>query len=81
MWTSVYRGKHAKTPPFCFLGILTDAVRGLTNYGQAGPEGIVSVGQALREAHRLLNEIKGRNLHSRSKAANHSLKYVNNKEN
>jgi hypothetical protein len=48
----------------------------LTNYGQADPTGILSVGQALREAHRLLHKIKERNLHLRSKAANHSLKYV-----
>jgi hypothetical protein len=60
----------------CLLGILTDVVMRLTNYGQAGPAGIVSVGQALREAHHLLHKIKERDLHLRSKAANHSLKYV-----
>jgi hypothetical protein len=48
----------------------------LTNYGQAGPAGTVSVGQALREARRLLHKIKGTNLHLRSEAANRSLKYV-----
>lgn len=49
----------------------------LTHYGQADPEGLISVSQALQEAHQLLHKIKGTNLNLRSKAANHSLKYVN----
>jgi hypothetical protein len=52
-------------------------VRRLTHYGQAGPGGLVSVSQALQEAHQLLHAIKGRNLNLHSKAANRSLKYVN----
>jgi len=52
-------------------------VRRLTHYGQADTGGIVSVSQALQEAHQLLHKIKGTNLNQHSKAANHSLKYVN----
>jgi hypothetical protein len=73
--------KNSKISSFCFLWIFADVVRRLTNYGQASPEGIVSVGQALREARQLLRDIKGRSLHSQSRAANHSFKYVNIKEN
>ncbi|KDR22194.1 Laminin subunit alpha-1, partial [Zootermopsis nevadensis] len=54
---------------------IDDVVMRLTNYGQAGPAGIVSVGQALREAIHLLHKIKERNLHLRNKAANHSLNF------
>lgn len=61
----------------CFLGVLADVVRRLTHYGQADTGGLVSVSQALQEAHQLLRAIKGTNLNLRSKAANHSLKYVN----
>jgi hypothetical protein len=61
----------------CLLGILTDVVSRLTHYGQADPGGLVSVSQALQEAHQLLHTIKGTNLNLHSKAANHSLKYVN----
>lgn len=53
---------------------IDDVVRRLTLYGQADTGGIVSVSQALQEAHQLLHEIKGTNLNQRSKAANHSLK-------
>lgn len=49
----------------------------LTHYGQADPEGLITVSQALQEAHQLLHKIKGTNLNVHSKAANHSLKYVN----
>lgn len=52
-------------------------MRRLTHYGQAGPGGVVSVSQALQEAHQLLHIIKGTNLNLRSKAADHSLRYVN----
>jgi hypothetical protein len=51
-------------------------VRRLTHYGQADRGGLVSVSQALQEAHQLLHNIKGTNLNPYSKAANHSLKYV-----
>lgn len=52
-----------------------DVVRRLTHYGQADTGGIVSVSQALQEAHQLLHKIKGTNLNQHSKAANHSLKF------
>ena len=52
-------------------------MRKLTQYGQADPGGLVSVSQALQEAHQLLHTIKGTNLSPHSKAANRSLKYVN----
>jgi hypothetical protein len=61
----------------CFIGIFTDVVKRLTHYGQAEPEGQVSVSQALQEAHQLLHAMKGTNLNLLSKAANRSLKYVN----
>jgi hypothetical protein len=73
----LYFGARIYKNQLCFVGILTDVVKSLTNYGQAGPEGLLSVSQALQEAHQLLHKIKGTNLNLHSKAANRSLKYVN----
>jgi hypothetical protein len=73
----LHLGARIYKKQLCFLGILTDVVKRLTDYGQAGHEGLVSVSQALQEAHQLLHKIKGTNLNLHSKAANRSLKYVN----
>ncbi|XP_069690531.1 laminin subunit alpha-2 isoform X2 [Periplaneta americana] len=55
-----------------------DVVNTLQNYGEGSPTGIYSVGQALKEARRLLHKIKTRNLHLQSKAANQCFKFCTN---